>query len=108
MLVLTTVFALLIAPLIVALTHATAAIEAAAFLADGSPGHGHPHSKAGDDRQDGPLGGHNPTDHEHHLQALVHQAVSAQQPLPGKAQRGLAKAFRHLAPDGPKRPPRNV
>ena len=111
LIVLTTVLALLIAPLVVILTHGPAAHEFAVSMPTmdvQSAAQGHAHSKAGHDHQGGPLGGHSPADHDHQLHALVCQAVNAPKALPDKTQCAFSDVFRHLTPDGPSRPPRAV
>ena len=105
--VLMTVFALIIAPLVVILTHGPAAHEVVGMAGE-IAAHGHAHSEPGHDSPSGPLGGHNAADHDHQLQALICQSASAQHPFPDKVHGELAEAFRHLTPDGPERPPRSV
>ena len=128
MIVLTTVFALVVAPLVVILTHGPAAHQFAASMAaeiaeeiaeeiaahghahghDHSYAHDHAHDEDGDDRPGGSPGGHNPADHDHQLHALVCQAARALKPFPDEAQCAFNEVFRHLTPEGPRRPPRPV
>ena len=110
--VLAIVFALVVAPLVVILTHGPgthgAAVSELAELAEEIGAHGHTHDDTGNDRQNGPVGGHNPADHEHQFQALICQAANAPQPLPERARCSFRKSFEHLVPEGPRRPPRLV
>ena len=112
MIVLTTVLALIIAPLVVILTHGPAAHAAAASMAvdmaEEVAAHGHAHEEAGHDRPGGLFGGHNPADHDHQLQALICQAANAPKPLADKTQCAFRDVFRHLTLEGPRRPPRPV
>ena len=118
MIVLTTVFALVVAPLVVILTHGPAAHQFAASMAaeiaEGIAAHGHAHDHGhghdedGDDRPGGSPGGHNPADHDHQLHALVCQAARALKPFPAEAHCAFSEVFRHLTPEGPRRPPRPV
>ena len=116
MVVLTTVFAMVVAPLVVILTHGPAAHEVAASMtvdmAEKVAAQGHAHDEAPHDHQNGhqsgPLGGHNPADHDHQLHALVCRADSAPKPLPGQARCAFSEGFRHLTPESPRRPPRLV
>lgn len=109
-----TAIALNIAPLVVILTHGPAAEAIAASMAAEitAPGHDHDHGPGHDDaRHDhrgGPPGGHNPTDHDHQLHALICQATNAAIPLPDKKRCALSDVFRQLALEGPMRPPRSV
>ena len=118
MIALATVFALIVAPLVVILTHGPAAHAVAASMAaemaeeiaahGHAHEHGHAHDEAGHDHPGGSLGGHNPADHDHQLHALVCQATGAAKPFTDKAQCAFGDVFRHLTPDGPRRPPRPV
>lgn len=116
MVVLTTVFALLIAPLIVILTHcptahATAALAATEMAAHGNHHdhhHSHAHEDAGRDWLAGVFGAHNPADHDHQFHALICQPASAAERFADKAHCALNDAFRYLTLDGPMRPPRFV
>ena len=112
MVALATTAALIIAPLVVILTHGPAAHAAAASMAAEAAAaiaaHGHTHGEAGDDHQGGSLAGHSPADHDHPLNALVCQATGAPKPLPDKAQCVFRDALRSLTPDGPRHPPRTV
>ena len=111
---LTTAFALIVAPLIVILTHGPAAHAAAASITTEIAAHGHDHSHghthddAGRDGHDGAHGSHNAADHDHQLHALVSQPTTAPKPLPDKARCAFSESCRHLAPDEPRRPPRQV
>ncbi len=95
-----TILALLLAPVIVNLTHLPVAITTADDLA----AHGHSHG----DADEGLVASHDATDHEHQLQGLIHRA-------------GDNAAFRETAGspskvpmrsgairEGPRRPPRLV
>ena len=114
MIVLATVVALIVAPLVVILTHGPAAHAAAASMAGEIAAHGHAHERghahdeAGHDHPGGSFGGHNPADHDHQLNALICQAASAPQPFPDRTPCAFSEAFQHLTPDGPRRPPRPV
>ncbi|WP_189382319.1 hypothetical protein [Gemmobacter nanjingensis] len=57
------VFALVLAPILVALTHAPSAIA----LSDASLAHGHAHADVDVDR----TAGHDATDHEHHSETVL-------------------------------------
>lgn len=57
------VFALVLAPILVALTHAPSAIA----LSDASLAHGHAHADGDADR----TAGHDATDHEHHSETVL-------------------------------------
>ena len=111
---LTIAFALIVAPLVVILTHGPAAQASAASITaeiaahNHDHNHGHTHDDAQRDRQDGPFGGHDPADHDHPLHALICQPTHAAKPLPDKNQCLFSDVFRHLTPDGPMRPPRFV
>ena len=110
--VLATVFALVVAPLVVILTHGPAAHAVAASTAvdmvEEIAAQGHVHDKAGHEHQGGPLDGHNPADHDHQLHALLCQAGNAPKPRPDKAQCASGEALRNLTLKGPRRPPRAV
>ena len=97
------VFALIIAPLIVTLTHGPGAHpNTTAMTATHDLSHDHGPAESGS------FGGHNPTDHDHQLQALICQPASALRPQPDKAHGILNDVLRDLRPEGPKRPPRLV
>ncbi|MCG8558419.1 MAG: hypothetical protein MI824_01355 [Hyphomicrobiales bacterium] len=96
--------ALLIAPIVVILTHGPAAHAFGADTASQIATHGHAHGDVGD----GPFGGHDATDHEHHLQALLVQPGEAWRPMASGARHGAIASFRGLPRDRPKRPPRPV
>ena len=112
MVVLTTVFALVVTPLIVILTHGPAAHQVAASttadIAGGIAAHGHAHGEDDDGAHNWPFAGHNAADHDHQLQALVCQSAGAADARPDKARCAFDDAFRHLTPDGPRRPPRGA
>ena len=117
MIVLTTVFALIVAPLVVILTHGPAAYAVAASMAadiaeadmaEEVAAQGHAHEDAGHDRPGGSFGGHNPADHDHQLQALICQTANAPKPLADKTHWAFSDVFRHLTVEGPRRPPRPV
>ena len=110
-----TVFALMVAPLVVILTHGPAAQAAAAasmtaeIAAHGHDhSHGHTYDDAGRDGHGDPLGGHNPADHDHQLQALICPPVNTFAPLPDKSKCVLSDVLRNIKPEGPLRPPRFV
>ena len=111
---LTTAFALIVAPLIVILTHGPAAHAAAASITTEIAAHGHDHSHghthndAGRDGHDGPFGGHNPADHDHQLQALICQPSNTPTPAADKSRCAFNDVLRNLVPDGLMRPPRSV
>ena len=112
-LVLMTVLALFVAPFVVNLTHGPAVAMTVdkidEIAAHGhAQQHGHTHDETGRGHPGGPLGGHNPADHEHQLHALVCQTANALHPLPDGTPCRFSEAFQHLTPDGPKRPPRVV
>ena len=73
-----------------------------------SHSHTHAHEDTGDDRQDAPSGAHNPADHDHQFQGLVNQTATPLHPLPDTAPSAFGGTFRHLTPEGPRRPPRMV
>ena len=120
------VLALVVAPLVVTLTHGPAAQAAAASVAADmigetaahgpGPGHTHAHAHththghddAERDHQGGLLGGHNPLDHDHQLHALICPPSSAPTPFPDETPCASGDAFRALTPEGPRRPPRSV
>ena len=114
--VLTTALAMIVAPLVVILTHGPAALAVDPSVTTQMAAHGHVHhhghhhGPAHDDASyghaGGALGGHNPADHDHQLHALICQAASTASPHPDKAHGALSDVFRHLTPDGPRRPPR--
>ena len=112
MVVLANVIALLLAPLVVSLTHSPVIGEAAGIAAvdtaDEIAAHGHAHDETSGDSKNAPIGGHDATDHEHQLQALVSQSASAQQLFSKGKQGVLVDTLRQLNPDGPKRPPRTI
>ena len=111
---LTTAFALIVAPLIVILTHGPAAhaaalsitTEVAAHAHDHS--HGHTHDDTERDVHGEPFGGHNPADHDHSLLALICQPSSTSAPLPDKSRCAFNDVLRNLMPEGLIRPPRSV
>ena len=111
---LTTAFALIVAPLIVILTHGPAAHAFALSITTEVAAHGHDHSHGHthDDPERGvhgePFGGHNPADHDHPLLALICQPPSAPTPLPDKSRCAFSDALRNLMPEGLMRPPRSV
>ena len=118
MLALTTILALLIAPIVVILTHGPTAHAVAAEMTTGAAAHGHDHGhgelvgelkgERGGTLAAGLFSGHDATDHEHPLQALVCQPVGTQPVLASKAPREIAAPFRGRTLDGPRRPPRTV
>ena len=112
MIALATVLALVIAPLVVILTHGPAAhyvvTSMSAEMAEDIDAHGHAHGDTGHDHEGGSFGGHNPADHDHQLHALACHAASASSPRPDKAHCTLRDVFRHLTPEGPRRPPRHA
>ena len=112
MIVLTTTLALVAALLVGILTHGPAAHAVAASMdvemAEEIAAHGHAHDEASHDHQGGSFGDHNPADHDHQLHALVCQTANIPKPLPDKAQSALSNIFRHLTPEGPRRPPRSL
>lgn len=111
---LTTAFALVVAPLIVILTHGPAAHASAASITTEIAAHGHDHSHGHThddterDGHEGPIGGHNPADHDHSLLALTCQPSSASAPLPDKSGCAFSGVPRNLMPEGLMRPPRSV
>ena len=111
---LTTALALIVAPLVVILTHgpaaqATAAPITAEITAHGHDhDHGHTHDDPERDGQGGLFGGHSPADHDHQLTALICQPTNAHSPPPDKDHCALSDVFRHLTLEGPIRPPRSV
>ena len=116
MIALTIVLALLVAPLVVLLTHGPATQAAAASMtaemADDVGGHdhnhGHTHGDGEHDRPGGPVGGHNAADHDHPLHALTCQPTNAPAPRADKGPGAFGDIFRHLTFKGPMRPPRSV
>ena len=111
---LTTALALIVAPLIVILTHGPAAHAAAVSIATeiAAHGHGHSHGHTHDDIergvQDEPFSGHNPADHDHSLLALICQTSSTPTPRPDKSRCAFSDVLRNLMPEGLRRPPRSV
>ena len=110
--VLATVFALVAAPRVVIATHGPGAHEMAAAMGVDTTGDisvpGHAHDHTGHGHADGASVGHNPADHDHPLQALLHPAAAPVKLRPGAAPSAFAAVFRHMSPDGPRRPPRIV
>ena len=115
---LTTAFALIVAPLIVILTHGPAAnANAASITAElaeeiAAHGHDHSHGHTHDDTERGvhgePFAAHNPADHDHHLYALVCHAADTTGPHPDSRRCALNSMSHDLTLDGPMRPPRSV
>lgn len=117
---LTAAFALIVAPLIVIATHGPAAHMAAAAMTVqtggdiGAHGHSHDHDHHHGDgvaeqgHEGGSFASHNPADHDHQLQALICRAENGPGQMPDRARCALSDAFRHMAPEGPMRPPRPV
>lgn len=112
---LTTFFALIVAPLIVILTHGPAAHASALSITTEIAAHGHEHNShghthddTGHDGHDGQFGGHNPADHDHQLQALICPPANTPAPLPDKSKCVLSDVLRNIMPEGPLRPPRFV
>ena len=109
-----TPFALIVAPLIVILTHGPAAYAAAASITTEVAAHDHDHSHGHthDDTERGvygePFGGHNPADHDHSLLALICQPSGMSAPLPDKSGCAFSDVLRNLMPEGLMRPPRSV
>ena len=116
MIALTVALALIVAPLVVLLTHGPAAQAGIALMtaetADEVGGrdhnHSHTHGDGGQGDQADPLGGHNPADHNHPFQALICQPAGAPKPLADKGPGVLGDVFRNLAFQEPMRPPRSV
>ena len=116
MIALTTAFALIVAPLLLILTHgpaaqaaaASAPVEVAAHGHDHDQGHGHTHDDAERGGHGGSFGGHDPADHDHPLHALICQPTNTPQPLPDRSRCGLSDILRNLTLEGPRRPPRSV
>lgn len=111
---LTTAFALIVAPLIVILTHGPGPHVSSLSIATEVAAHGHDHSHdhTHDDTERGfhgePFGGHNPADHDHPLHALIRQPASMPTPLPDKSKCAFSDVLRNLTSEGPLRPPRSV
>ena len=111
---LATVIALMIAPFIVILTHGPAAHARAASIAADSAAHehmhdhGHVHADSTHGVRDGLFDGHNPSDHDHQLHAVICRLPQISLPLPQKTRCVLSEVFRHLTLEGPTRPPRFV
>ena len=111
---LTTAFALIVAPLIVILTHGPGTHVSSLSIATEIAAHGHDHSHGHthDDTERGfhgePFGGHNPADHDHPLHALICQPVSTPTPLPDKSKCAFSDVLRNFMSEGPLRPPRSV
>lgn len=111
---LTTAFALIVAPLIVILTHGPAAHSTAATITTeiATHGHDHSHGHTHEDTERGvqgePFGGHNPADHDHSLLALICKPASTSAPLPDKSRCAFSDVLRNLMPEGLMRPPRFV
>ena len=115
MVALATVLALVVAPLVVFLTHGPAAGALATEVTAQSDFHDHGHDHehghaddAGHGHHGGVSGGHNPADHDHQLHAVLYQAASTLRPLADTARSAVRDVFRNLTPDGPRRPPRRV
>ncbi|WP_422367497.1 hypothetical protein [Pelagibius sp.] len=112
LIVLTTTFALIVAPLIVILAHGPGAHAAAAAISMEIAKHGHDHGHTDEDTErdvhDDPFDGHNPADHDHPLHALVYQPENPSKPPPEKSEYALSDVFRHLTLEGLMRPPRFV
>ena len=112
LIVLATIFALLAAPVALALTHGPAPQEfaAAATMAplQEAAAHAHAHGPSENDHQRGSHGGHGPTDHDHQFHALISHAAGAQKPHSDPARSAVRDLYRHLTPEGPRRPPRRV
>ena len=112
MIALTIAFALIVAPLVVSLTHSPTAYATVASITAEIAAHGHGHTHTHDDVEHdghgGSFGGQTPADHDHPLHAVIYHPASASKPLPGIAHCILSDAFRQLTPDGPRRPPRAV
>ena len=112
---LTSAFALILAPLVVILTHGPAAYAAAASIEtpiaahhhSHGHDHGHVHEETKHDHHGGLFAGHNPTDHDHQLHALICQPVTTAKPYPDKACGGFSNVFRQLTPEGLIPPPRS-
>ena len=105
---LTTVVALLLAPVVVILTHGPAAHAAAADMSAEVAAHGHAHGERADGIGGGLSAGHDATDHEHQLHALIVQSRDAERPPAGGARRDAVSSVHGVPRDGPKRPPRTV
>ena len=109
-----TALALIVAPLIVTLTHGPAAHASALSTTTeiAAHGHHHSHSHIHDDAErdvHGDLvGGHDPADHDHPLYALVHQSANTPAPLLDKSKCVLSDVLRNITPEGQLRPPRFV
>ena len=131
MIALTAVFVLLIAPIVVILTHGPAAhISSAEMTADCAThshghshghshdhGHGHGHGHGHDDLDGdiwggsfagGLFAGHDATDHDHQLQALTCSSMGTWDIIAHAAPSESAAAFRGRTQDEPRRPPRPV
>lgn len=114
MIALTAFVALLVAPLVIILTHGPTTPATAALMtteiADkvAAHDHAHIHDDTGHSHQGGLFGNHNPADHDHQFHALICQTASRHERFPDKDHYALSDAFRHLTLDGPMRPPRSV
>lgn len=103
---LATVFALIMAPIIVILTHGPAAHATAVDGTDEGAAHGHGHDHG--DTGAGPLNGHDASDHEHQLHALVGKPLGFLQPMADAKRCAASLPVRGLTRDGPERPPRFI
>lgn len=97
MLLLAIACAMLFAPVVVAVTHGPVTAEQI-----------HVHHSTGHDHHSEPTGSHDPADHDHQLQALISPTAGWVHVLPNTEQSTVGDTFRHLMPEGPRRPPRLV
>mgnify|MGYP005752742051 CR=1 FL=1 len=94
------VLALFLAPIIVSLTHS----PAAAMAAEVESRHGHPHGGA----DDGLSAGHDATDHEHQVTALLPNTGDIRVFVDDDRDPALAQLASGAIREGPRRPPRHV
>lgn len=94
------VLALFLAPIIVNLTHS----PAAAMDAEVGVWHGHSHG----DADDGIFAGHDATDHEHQVTALLGRPGNLQVSTDGAYDLARAEFPSGAIREGPRRPPRQI
>jgi len=106
--VLAVIFAVLAAPVVLMLTHdfTPQDISETVEPVEDAEADGHDHDAPEGEHRSGSHGSHGPADHDHQFHALIGPPAGAVKPLSNAAGSAIRDRFRHLTPEGPRRPPR--
>ncbi len=106
--VLAIIFAMLAAPVALMLTHDFTSLDISETVDPVEDGEadGHDHDAPESEQHGGSHGSHGPADHDHQFHALIGPPAGAVTPHADAARSTVRDRFRHLTPEGPRRPPR--